>query len=241
MARGPQPPIPQIFGPPAAPPSVGFLASLAAAGLFILTALGTIVKEIGARWRGIVIAHLFFLTLWMAVQVFFFTTGAYWCLPGNSSAAARWFTKYFTHIAQCGPALSAGVALAAPAPHTAALAPAAPPAPAPAPAPAAAAPAAPAPAAPAAPAAAPSRATHGAPPPGANATGVGTASNWSAREVQNCWRDRSVDNGMCYEPRPRPAAPPPVRRHYVPPPPVYHRCHECWAEGFRDAPWRYDY
>jgi hypothetical protein len=236
VARGPQPPL--FFEQPAPAPA-GLLVGLAAAGLFIASLLGTIVKEIAKRWRGIVIAHLFFLTLWMAIQVFFFATGAYWCLPSNSSTPVEWFSKYFTHIARCGPvpqtlpAFQGATALAAPAP-----APAAPRPPATLPAPASPrVPGAPAPSA-------------GVPPPPAAGTPLPPASGpmagWSGRAVQNCWRNRSVENGDCYDntyPRrtveaPRPPPPPVARyRNYPAPPHSCRRPYDCWPDEY----WLYDY
>jgi hypothetical protein len=174
--------------------------------LLVVSMLGTIVKEIAKRWRGVVVAHLFFLTLWMAVQVFFFATGAYWCLPSNSSAVAEWISKYMTHIARCGPAprtmpvFEGSTAVAAPAPFTV---PARPPATVPAPPPAAPprASVAPPPAAPPPAVAAPAPAVPA----------LGAVQGWSSRAVQNCWRNRAVDSGGCYDNTypPRSTLPPP--------------------------------
>jgi hypothetical protein len=236
VARPPQPPVPHFLEQQPAPAPSGFLVALAAAGLFVLSTLGSIVNGMANRWRGVVIAHLFFLTLWMAIQVFFFATGAYWCLPSNGSAAVEWFSKYFTHIARCGPvpqtlpAFQGSTAVAAPAagpalprpPGTMAV-PAAPRAPASPPSPAVPPPSAAAPAAPA----------------------YGAAPGWSARTVQNCWRNRSVDGGGCYDnmyPRrataPTPAPPPIIRYRYPEPPPL-HPClrpYDCWPDDY----WRDD-
>jgi hypothetical protein len=235
VARGPQPP--QIFGPPPAP--AGFWVVLAAVGLAIAAGIGTIAKEIATRWRGVVIAHLFFLTLWMALQVFLFATGAYWCLPNNSSTPVEWFTKYFAHVARCGavpqtsPAFQGSIAVAAPAP---APIPAKPPVavPVPVPPPPPPPPRAQAPALPA------------APPPAATAP-AGPAQGWSGRMVQNCWRNRAVDGGDCYENtypprRPTSAPPRPAVRHYryVEPPPPYpcRRSYDCWPDDYY---WRDDF
>jgi hypothetical protein len=237
VARGPQPPMQHFFEQQPAPAPSGLLVGLAAAGLFIASVLGTIVKEIAKRWRGVVIAHLFFLTLWMAIQVFFFATGAYWCLPSNSSAA-DWFSRYFSNIARCGaapqtlPAFQGSTAAAAPAP---APAPPRPPATVPVPA---------SPRVPAAP-------SQGAPPPAAGTPlpPAPGAAPWSGRMVQNCWRNRSVENGDCYDnlyarrsvdqpPAPPPPPPPVVRyRRYPAPPYSCRRPYDCWPDEY----WFYDY
>lgn len=225
MALTPQPPIPRSFEPPGGPaPLSGLWLGLAAVTLAVVSAAAAICKEIAARWRGIVVAHLFFLTLWMAMQVFFFATGAYWCLPSNSSRFVEWITRSFSQVARCGPGpalqgssvFQGSVAVAAPAPEPApvpALAPASPPPPSPGPPP-------------------PSG------PPAAPASGAG--SGWSARAIANCWRDRSIRSGNCYGPagprrnrsqppvrygRPEPSSPSPCRRPY-----------DCWPDNSR----RYD-
>jgi hypothetical protein len=238
VAQGPQPP--QIFGPQPAPP--GIWVVLAAIGLAIAAGIGTVAKGIATRWRGVVIAHLFFLTLWMALQVFLFATGAYWCLPNNGSMPVEWFSKYFTHIARCGPvpqtspAFQGSIAVAAPAP---APSPAKPPATAPIPVsppppqlpppPRVQAPAPPPPAAP------PPALTMPASP------AFGQAQGWSGRTVQNCWRNRAVDAGDCYEnmyprrPPPGPLPAPPAIRYYRYVEPSPYRCrrpYDCWPEDY---------
>jgi hypothetical protein len=217
----------------------------------VVSVLGTFVKEISKRWRGVVIAHLFFLTLWMAVQVFFFATGAYWCLPSSSSTTVEWVSKYLTHIARCGPVpqtlpafqgstAAAAPTLAAPAPAAPTPVPPRPPATVPAPA------APPRAAAPPSPAAPPPAAIAPAAPPG-----VAMVQGWSGRAVQNCWRNRAVDSGGCYDnmypprtaaPSPPPPPGPPVVRYYRypdPPPPPYpcRRPYDCWPEDYY---WRDD-
>ena len=93
MALVPQPPVPPTSAPPGGPePLSGFWLGVAAAVLAVASVIGGLFKEIAARWRGIVVAHLFFLTLWMAIQVFFFATGAHWCVPSNGSRAVEWLT-----------------------------------------------------------------------------------------------------------------------------------------------------
>jgi hypothetical protein len=240
VARTPQTTVPPFFEQPPTPAPAGLLVALAAVGLLLVSMLGTIVKEIAKRWRGVVVAHLFFLTLWMAVQVFFFATGAYWCLPSDSSAAVEWVSKYMTHIARCGPAprtlpaFQGSTAAAAPAPV-----PPRPPATVPASPPQAAAPPPPAAPPPATLAPVPAR-----PVPG-----------WSSRAIQNCWRNRAVDSGDCYDnnypPRsalpPPPLAPPPalvpkspdgVEGFYyrnpspIPAPYPCHRGYDCWPEDY---------
>jgi hypothetical protein len=232
VARGLQPPPQYLFEQQPAPAPGGLLVGLAAAGLFVASVLGTIAKEIAKRWRGVVIAHLFFLTLWMAIQVFFFATGAYWCFPNNGSTTAEWFSRYFTHIARCGPApqtlpaFQGATASAAPAP-----APSAPRPPATVPAPASPrVPAAPSPSTP------PAAGGTAAPP------AFGPATGWSSRAIQNCWRNRSLESGDCYDNmyprRTAEPAPPPVVRYYRvdPPPPRYpcRRPYDCWPDDYED-------
>jgi hypothetical protein len=149
-----------------------------------------------------VLAHIFFLTLWLAIQVFFFATGAYWCLPSENSKFVGWFSKLLPQISRCGPAVSVLGALpsagsvavsslglpkaspgsaSAPSPHSAASSsPASPAAPSPhsAASSSPASPAAPSPTAPAAPS-------------------PGSAAGWSSKLVANCWRDRSAGSN-CY-------------------------------------------
>jgi hypothetical protein len=220
MALAPRPPIPHSFELPRGPaPLSGVWLGLAAVILAVVSAVASLCKEIAARWRGLVIAHLFFLTLWMAMQVFFFATGGYWCLPSNSSRFVEWISKSFSRVARCGPVLQGSsifqgsVAEAAPGPvavpDAALTATVSPRTPSPAP-----------------------------PPPPAPASGAG--SDWSARAITNCWRDRSIRSGNCYEPagprrnrsqppvrygRPEPSLPNPCRRPY-----------DCWPDNSR----RYD-
>jgi hypothetical protein len=198
MALRPQPPVPQsvpqFFEPPTAPePLRGLWAGIVAAAFLIFTALGSVFKEIAARWRGIVLAHIFFLTLWLAVQVFFFVSGAYWCLPNDGSKFSGWFSKYFPQVSRCGPPVASHGAT----PPTTTLAVTA----------FGSAKAAPVSSASSADASASSSGASVAsssassplsPPPSATASSAGPASAWSSKSIANCWRNRSVDGGSCY-------------------------------------------
>ena len=186
MALRPQPPVPQFFEPPAAPePLRGLWTGMLATALLVFAAIGEIFKQIAARWRGIVLTHIFFLTLWLAVQVFFFATGAYWCLPSESSKLVEWFSKLFPQISRCGPTVSVLGSLPSTGSVTASSlgAPKA---------------SSPAPASSPRSAAASSPVSPAAASPGPSATSSpGSAAGWSSRSVANCWRDRSV-GGNCY-------------------------------------------
>jgi len=106
VALSPQPPAPFSFEPPPAEPVPvwGLWAGMVAVGLAILTVLDVIFKAVAARWRGILLAHIFFLTLWLAIQVFFFATGAHWCFPAADGGWIAGLSKYFPQIARCLPA-----------------------------------------------------------------------------------------------------------------------------------------
>jgi hypothetical protein len=197
-----------------------------------------------------VVAHLFFLTLWMAIQVFFFATGAHWCVPNNGSRGVEWLTRSFGQVARCGPAPPASAfggttALAAPVPTPDRRPPR---------------PSGAIPAMPRAQFPAPSGATSSAslgvapgarPPSSASAQQASPASGpmqgWSARTIFNCWRNRAIDSSDCYEtadPRRRPPTPPPPqppRYRYPddPRPSHYYPCrrgYDCWPSDF----WRHD-
>jgi hypothetical protein len=203
VALRPQPSVPQFFEPPRGPtPLSGFWVGLGTLALGIVAFVGAIFEAVAARWRGIVLLHLFFLTLWLAVQVFFFATGAYWCFPTDGSKFTEWFAKYFPQIARCGPAI---VSESSPA-FRASVAAAAPSPPRP---PASVPPSLPAPPAPvSAPASAGS--------PAAPYAGLGI--DWSSRSISNCWRDRSIGS-RCYTPsEARRKAPP--RSRYTGPSPI---------------------
>jgi hypothetical protein len=252
VALVPQPPVPPSSAPPPGGPAPlsGFWFGVAAAALAVASVIAGICREIAARWRGIVVAHLFFLTLWMAIQVFFFATGAHWCVPSNGSRGVEWLTRSFGQVARCGPAppISAfhgGTAVAAPALT---------PTPAPPRPPAVIPPAAPRPQSPAAsPPAEPSRASLGAsfgarPPPSASAQQAAPASGpmqgWSSKTIVNCWRNRAIDSGDCYDtadPRRRPPTPPqqPTSPRYRypddrPPSPYFpcRRAYDCWPTDY---------
>jgi hypothetical protein len=194
-----------------------------------------------------VVAHLFFLTLWMAIQVFFFATGAHWCVPNNGSRVVEWLTRSFAQVARCGPAPPASAfrgttALAAPVPMPN-LAPPRPPG---------AVPAAPWAQFPAPSSGATSSASLGAspgarPPLSANAQqapAYGPAQGWSPKTIGNCWRNRAIDSTDCYEtadprrrsPTPPPHQPPRYRFPDDPPPSPYYPCrraYDCWPTDFR--------
>ncbi len=231
MALTPQP-VPPSFEPPAGGsiPHSGFWLGVAAAALAVAAAVSAICREIAARWRGIVVAHLFFLTLWMAVQVFFFTTGAHWCLPSNGTGFVFWLTKSFGQVARCGPAPPFSAAFGSTT-VAATTAPALTPAPVPS-RPSSAVPAATRP---------PSTGTLAAPAANGQQPASGTAAGWSAKTIVNCWRNRAIDSGDCYETadprrRPPPAAPRYRYPAYVerPSPPPYpcRRPYDCRPEAF---------
>jgi hypothetical protein len=187
VALRPQPPIPQFFEPPVqSEPLRGLWTDVVAAASLVFGVIEQALKQIAARWRGIVLAHIFFLTLWLAIQVFFFATGAYWCLPSENSKFVGWFSKLLPQMSRCGPAVSVLGSL--PSAGSVAVSslglPKASPGSASAPSPrsaAASSPASPAALSPAAPA---------APSPG-------SAAGWSGKSVANCWRDRSASSN-CY-------------------------------------------
>jgi hypothetical protein len=188
VALRPQPPVPHFFEPPVTrEPLRGLWTDVVAAAALVFGAIEGVLKQIAARWRGIVLAHIFFLTLWLAIQVFFFVTGAYWCLPAENSKFVGWFSKLLPQISRCGPTVSvlgslpsagsvavsslglqkapsAGSASAS-SPHSGAAA------------------------------SSGSPAVPSAGPPAAPYAGSGA--NWSSKSVANCWRDRSAASN-CY-------------------------------------------
>ena len=187
MALRPQPPVPQFFEPPVQPePLRGLWTDVVAAAALVFGVIEAALKQIAARWRGIVLAHIFFLTLWLAIQVFFFATGANWCLPSESSKFVGWFSKLLPQMSRCGPAVSVLGSL--PSAGSVAVSslglPKASPGSASAPSPPSAA--ASSPASPAA----PSPTAPAAPSPG-------SAAGWSSKSVASCWRDRSAGSN-CY-------------------------------------------
>jgi hypothetical protein len=115
VALRPQPPAPQFFEPPVEPVTLrGLWTGAVAAALLVAVFLGGVFKEIAAHWRGIVLAHIFFLTLWLAIQVFFFATGAYWCFPSEGPKWIERFSKYFPQISRCLPTVSSHASLETP-------------------------------------------------------------------------------------------------------------------------------
>ena len=188
MALRPQPSIPQFFEPPVQPdPLRGLWTDVVAAAALVFGAIEGVLKQIAARWRGIVLAHIFFLTLWFAIQVFFFATGANWCLPSEHSKFAEWFSKLLPQVSRCGPTVSVLGSLpsASAAPVSSLASPkASSPGSTSAPSPRSAVASPPA-----------SPAVPSAGPPAAPYAGSGAA--WSSKSVANCWRDRSAGNN-CY-------------------------------------------
>jgi len=187
VALRPQPPVSQFFEPPVQPdPLRGLWTDIVAAAALVFGVIEGALKQIAARWRGIVLAHIFFLTLWLAIQVFFFATGAYWCLPSENSNFVGWFSKLLPQMSRCGPAVSVLGSL--PSAGSVAVSslglPKASPGSASAPSPPSAA--ASSPASPAA----PSPTAPAAPSPG-------SAAGWSSKSVASCWRDRSAGSN-CY-------------------------------------------
>jgi hypothetical protein len=188
VALRPQPSVPQFFEPPVQPePLRGLWTDVVAAAALVFGVIEGALKQIAARWRGIVLAHIFFLTLWLAIQVFFFATGAYWCLPSENSKFVGWFSKLLPQMSRCGPAVSVlgslpsagSVAVSSLGPQKA---------------PSAGSASTPSPGSPAA-ASSGSPAVPSPGPPAAPYAGSGAA--WSSKSVANCWRDRSAGSN-CY-------------------------------------------
>jgi hypothetical protein len=188
VALRPQPPVPQFFEPPVQPePLRGLWTDVVAAAALVFGVLEAALKQIAARWRGIVLAHIFFLTLWLAIQVFFFATGAYWCLPSESSKFVGWFSKLLPQVSRCGPAVSVLGSL--PSAGSVAVSSVG--------LPRSTSPGSASASSPRSEAAASSAspAASSAGPPAAPYAGSGAG--WSSKSVANCWRDRSA-GGNCY-------------------------------------------
>ncbi len=188
MALRPQPPVPQFFEPPVQPePLRGLWTDVVAAAALVFGVFEGVLKQIAARWRGIVLAHIFFLTLWLAIQVFFFATGAYWCLPSENSKFVGWFSKLLPQISRCGPTVSVlGSLPSADSVAVSSLG-----------LPKASSPGSASVSSPRSAAASPP-ALPATPSPGPPATpSPGSAAGWSNRSVANCWRDRSAGSS-CY-------------------------------------------
>lgn len=188
MALRPQPSIPQFFEPPVQPePLRGLWTDVVAAAALVFGVIEGVLKQIAARWRGIVLAHIFFLTLWLAIQVFFFATGANWCLPSEHSKFVEWFSKLLPQVSRCGPTVSVlgslpsagSVAVSSLGSQKASSA-------------ASASTSSPRSGA-AASSASPEVPSAGAPA----APYAGSGAAWSSKSVANCWRDRSVGSN-CY-------------------------------------------
>ena len=95
MARAPHPPgqqpsIPPVSQPGGSPWPAEFFASVAAAAAAVVLFVGVVATAIAARWRGILLTHIFFLTLWLALQVFLFAKNAYGYLRDN---VPHWFSR----------------------------------------------------------------------------------------------------------------------------------------------------
>ena len=90
MARRPrpsgsQPSIaqPSVVQPAGPSPLRQFLTFAAAAGFAPLAFVEAVALFVRTRWRGIILTHIFLLTIWLAVQVFLFARGGYWYLRDN--------------------------------------------------------------------------------------------------------------------------------------------------------------
>jgi hypothetical protein len=190
VALRPQPPVPQFFEPPVQPePLRGLWTDIVAAAALVFGVIEGALKQIAARWRGIVLAHIFFLTLWLAIQVFFFATGANWCLPSESSKFVEWFSKLLPQMSRCGPTVSVLGSL----PSAGSVAVSSPGLPK-ASSPGSASASSPRSAS-ASPPASPAAQSSG--PPATATPSPGSAAGWSSKSVANCWRDRSAGSS-CY-------------------------------------------
>jgi hypothetical protein len=80
-----------LLEPPVEPtPLSRFLIFVGAVALAVVTFVGVVARAIASRWRGILLAHIFFLTLWLAVQVFLFAKNAYGYLTEH---IPTWFSR----------------------------------------------------------------------------------------------------------------------------------------------------
>ena len=67
-----------LLEPSAEPPFLSrFFVAIGAVVLAVVTFVGTVARAIATRWRGILLTHIFFLTVWLAVQVFLFARNTY--------------------------------------------------------------------------------------------------------------------------------------------------------------------
>jgi len=60
----------------------------------VAAAIGVVILWLAGRWRGLILLHLFFLTLWLAIQVFTAAGGAYTFLYNQVQRGVG----YFRHI-----------------------------------------------------------------------------------------------------------------------------------------------
>ena len=88
--RGQQPSIPPVSQPGGSLWPAAFFASVAAAADAVVLFVGVVASAIAARWRGILLTHIFFLTLWLALQVFLFAKNAYGYLAEH---VPMWFSR----------------------------------------------------------------------------------------------------------------------------------------------------
>src|SRR6202040_2240077 len=80
-----------LLEPPVEPaPLSRFLIFVGAVALAVVTFVGVVARAIASRWRGILLAHIFFLTLWLALQVFLFAKNAVGYLRDN---VPTWFHR----------------------------------------------------------------------------------------------------------------------------------------------------
>jgi hypothetical protein len=77
-------PIVSLLEPSAEPSLLSrFFVTIGAIVLAVVTFVGVVARAIAARWRGILLAHIFFLTVWLAIQVFSFAKDAFAYLRDN--------------------------------------------------------------------------------------------------------------------------------------------------------------
>ena len=80
-----------LLEPPVEPaPLSRFLIFVGAVALAVVTFVGVVARAIASRWRGILLTHIFFLTLWLALQVFLFAKNAVGYLRDN---VPTWFSR----------------------------------------------------------------------------------------------------------------------------------------------------
>jgi len=192
-----------------------------------LAGIGAAIAAIGAffstRWRGILLAHIFFLTLWLAIQVFLFAISAYWCLPGDSPKWIEWLWSYIPRISQCAPAgvstgsstITSGSSPTSPGSSTAT-----PPGSSTSPGSSTTTP----PGSSTSPGSSAGTPPGSSTPPGTSTATPRSSPAWAPKASTTCWRDRSLNGNECFGPakphrrspphRLRPPAPPPCPRFY---------------------------